>query len=520
MTDPDSDAARPESDSAVPAAAPQSTERPRLRVLYQIGSLLERGLKDIETLDRVMEILGANLGVTRGMVAIFEKSSGRLRVEASLGLSEAQVRHTSYNVGEGVVGRTYQTGQTVVLPSVGKDTGEGVRDASCICTPIRLGIEVIGTLSVEKPRVPLSELAQDADLLRAITFMIAHSVRLRQETSEMHDRMHEDREQRDRLAERFRHANIVGTSAAMQEVYSLIMQVAPTDTTALLRGENGTGKELVAQAIHYNSLRRDGPFVRVNCGALSESLLESELFGHVKGAFTGAVRDRVGRFEAAAGGTIFLDEIGDFSPRVQVKLLRVLQEREFERVGATRTIPLDVRIVAATHKPLESMIQEGLFREDLFYRFNVFSIHLPPLRERKSDILLLADHFCETYSKIMNKTVKRISTPAIDMLMRYHWPGNVRELQNVLERAVLLSSDGAIHGFHLPPSLQTAEATQTEMTGSLESQLDTYEREIIIEALKRLSGNVASAARELNMTYRKLAYRIQAHGINPKLYKR
>lgn len=502
------------------------SDRSRLRVLYQIGSLLERGLRDRDTLDQVLRLLAVNIGVTWGVVTIFEKSSGRLSVEAYYGMTDNQARQAAFDVGEGVIGRSFQSGQTVVIPATSKDPslrrgpGQTDRDASMICTPIRLGVEVIGTLSVEKPRAALSELAQDADLLRAVTFMIAHSVRLRQEMSESLDRMDSERAKKERLAERFRHANIVGTSAAMQDVYAAVMQVAPTDTTVLLRGENGTGKELVAQAIHYNSRRAQGPFVRVNCGALSESLLESELFGHVKGAFTGAVKDRVGRFEAAAGGTIFLDEIGDFSPRVQVKLLRVLQEREFERVGATRTIPLDVRIVAATHKPLEDMIADGIFREDLFYRFNVFSIHLPALRDRKSDILLLADHFCVVYSEIMNKTVKRISTPAIDMLMRYHWPGNVRELQNVMERAVLLSTDGVVHGFHLPPSLQTAEATDTEMEGTLEAQIATYEREIIIEALKRLSGNVAAAARELGMTYRKLAYRVQAHDIDPRRYKR
>ncbi|MCZ7583539.1 MAG: sigma-54 factor interaction domain-containing protein [Deltaproteobacteria bacterium] len=225
---------------------------------------------------------------------------------------------------------------------------------------------MIGTMCLEGPKTSIATMAENSDLVRAVSFMVAQTVRVGQRASERRDRQEMEADAREGLAERFFQSNLVGTSGTMKYVFSQILQVAPTDTTVLLRGESGTGKELVAQAIHYNSHRREGPFVRVNCGALSESLLESELFGHVKGAFTGAVRDRMGRFEAARGGTIFLDEVGDFTPPVQVKLLRVLQEREFERVGGTKTIPLDIRVIAATHKDLEQMMAAGQFREDLF----------------------------------------------------------------------------------------------------------------------------------------------------------
>ena len=253
----------------------------------------------------------------------------------------------------------------------------------------------------------------------------------------------------------------------MRDVYSQIHQVATGDITVLIRGESGTGKELVAHAIHYSSPRSKGPFIKVNCAALNENLLESELFGHEKGAFTGAIQSRKGRMEESDGGTLFLDEIGDFSPMTQVKLLRVLQERQFERVGSNRTIKTNTRIIAATNRDLEKAVLEKVFRQDLYYRINVFPIFLPPLRDRKDDILLLADFFVEHYSKKMTKDVRRISTPAINMMVAYHWPGNVRELENCIERAVLLSNDGVIHGHHLPPTLQTSDASDTIGTGSL-----------------------------------------------------
>jgi Nif-specific regulatory protein len=321
------------------------------------------------------------------------------------------------------------------------------------------------------------------------------------------------------LKERFRPANIIGNSHAMQDVFDMIAQVCRSDATVLIRGESGTGKELVAHAVHYNSHRSDKPFIKVNCAALPETVIESELFGHEKGAFTGAVNTRRGRFELAHGGTIFLDEIGDLSPTTQIKLLRVLQEKEFERVGGHETHRVNVRVITATNRNLEQLIEQKLFREDLYYRLNVFPIHIPPLRDRKSDILLLADHFIEKYATHNNVAVRRISTPAIDLLTSYHWPGNVRELENCVERAVLLSVDEVIHSHHLPPSLQSAESSNTEFAGTLEESLDNLERELILDALKSTRGNMAKAARLLGITERIMGLRVKKHGIDPRTYR-
>jgi Nif-specific regulatory protein len=297
------------------------------------------------------------------------------------------------------------------------------------------------------------------------------------------------------------------------------LQVAPTKTTVLIRGESGTGKELIAELIHRNSTRINSSFIKVNCAALPDSLIEAEIFGHERGAFTGAHARRKGRFEMANGGTIFLDEIGEISLATQTKLLRVLQEREFERVGGIETLSLDVRLIAATNKDLERAIAEGTFREDLYYRLNVFTIFVPSLRERKPDILLLADHFVEKYAREHNKTVKRISTPAIDMLMSYHWPGNVRELENCIERAVVVCDDAVIHGHHLPPTLQTAEGSGTISASSLTSAVAALEREMIIDTLKTTRGNQARAAKLLQVSERIINYKVKKYGIDCERFR-
>lgn len=299
----------------------------------------------------------------------------------------------------------------------------------------------------------------------------------------------------------------------------MISQVSKSNATVLIRGESGTGKELAANAIHYNSLRSKRPLVKVNCSALPSNLIESELFGHEQGAFTGAIRQKRGKFELANKGTVFLDEIGSVGTDVQVKLLRVLQEKEFERVGGYETIKTDVRIVAATNKNLEQAVEEETFRGDLYYRLNVFPIYMPPLRERKTDILLLADYFLEKYAKENRKDIRRFSTPAIDMLIQYHWPGNVRELENCIERAVLLCEEGVIHSYHLPPTLQTAEESDTLPGRSLEDGVAKLEREMIIDALKSTRGNMARAAQLLGTTERKFAYKAKKHGVNYRLYR-
>ena len=349
--------------------------------------------------------------------------------------------------------------------------------------------------------------------------MIAQAVNLRRAAEEERERLDEENKRlREELRSRFRPSNIIGNSHEMQNVYDQIAQVSKTGTTVLIEGETGTGKELVAHAIHYNSDRADKPFIKAHCAALPESLIESELFGHVKGAFTGATADRKGRFELAHGGTLFLDEIGDIPPSIQIKLLRVLQEREFERVGGTQTVKVNVRLIAATNKDLQELVNQGKFREDLFYRLHVFPIFVPPLRKRKADIVLLADHFLDGYSKQNNKNVRRLSSAVIDMLMSYHWPGNVRELENCIERAVLVAEGDVIHPYHLPPTLQTAEATGSALRGDLKGIVDAYERDLIQDALKSSRGNVAAAARALGTTQRILGYKIHKFKIEPKKY--
>jgi Nif-specific regulatory protein len=306
----------------------------------------------------------------------------------------------------------------------------------------------------------------------------------------------------------------------MRQVYEQIAQVAGTNTSVLIRGESGTGKELIAHAIHYNSPRAKKPFVKVSCAALPETLIESELFGYEKGAFTGAQSRKLGRFELAEGGTLFLDEIGDLNLTTQVKLLRVIQEREFERLGSTETIKIKVRLITATNKDLEKAITEGIFREDLYYRLNVFTIFVPPLRERKPDVMALADYFLEKYTKEHSKNIKRISTPAIDMLMSYHWPGNVRELENAMERSVLICDGNVIHAHHLPPTLQTAEASGTIVKVSLNEAIASYEKDLIQDALKTTRGNRRKAARLLSATERILNYKAKKYAIDCRRFRK
>jgi len=347
-------------------------------------------------------------------------------------------------------------------------------------------------------------------LLSIVSCTIAHDVQLRRQARLRYEMLEkENLRLREEIEGSERPANLTGNSHAMHEVYRRIHQVAKSDTTVLIRGESGTGKELVASAIHYASDRVRGPFVKVNCAALSENLLESELFGHEKGAFTGADYTRIGRIEEAQGGTLFLDELGDFSPPLQIKLLRVLQEREFQRVGSNETISVDIRILAATNRDLEAAMAEQQFRHDLYYRINVFPIYVPPLRERKDDIMVLADHFVERFARKMGKEVRRISTPAINMMYAYHWPGNVRELENCIEHAVLLSTDKVIHAYDLPPTLQIPEAAEAAAGPTLKSRVNVLERDMIVDSLKRTEGSIRRAAVELGITERMLRYKIK-----------
>jgi Nif-specific regulatory protein len=450
-------------------------------------------------------------------------------IEAVHNLSEEYGRKIRYRIGEGVTGRVMETGKAMIVPRVSQEPlflnrferwNVTKEELSFICVPISIGSEVIGTISVDRPYDEEAPLEEEMRLLSIVASMIANDMRTRRDSAIQRQLLEDENLRlRHELEDKFRPENIIGNSSAMRDVYRQIQQVAKSDTTVLIRGESGTGKELVAHAIHYASLRAKSPFIKVNCAALNENLLESELFGHERGAFTGAIQSRKGRLEEADNGTIFLDEIGDFSPAIQVKLLRVLQEREFERVGSNRTLKTNTRIITATNHDLEKAIEDGGFRQDLYYRINVFPIFLPPLRGHKDDILLLADHFVELYSTKIGKNVRRISTSAINMMVSYHWPGNVRELENCIERAVLLTTDGVIHGHHLPPTLQTSDASGTIGTGSLNERINLFERDLIIDALNRCNGNLAAAARDLKTTARIIRYRAKELSIDYKRYR-
>lgn len=502
-----------------------------LNILYQISQAMahEKGVASL--LDRVLDILETEMGMSRGTLTLRDPDSDVFQIEASRGLALEDKRRGRYQLGEGITGKVAASGTPIIVPDIRHepeflDRTQSRSDApvAFICVPIIHQNRVVGTLSIDRQTAPDAELRKDMHFLKLLADLLAEAVyHIRESISTRENLLAENRKLRLELGDRYRPSNIIGNCPSMRHVYEQIAQVADSNATVLIRGASGSGKELVARAIHFNSTRRNNPFVCVNCAALPENLIESELFGHEKGAFTGAMQQRQGRFELANGGTLFLDEIGDISMSVQVRLLRVLQERCFERVGGMQPIHVNVRVITATSVNLEEAITKHRFREDLYYRLNVFPIMLPPLRERRSDILLLADHFVQKYNKAYEKNVKRISSAAINMMMAYHWPGNVRELENCIERAVLTSSDAVIHAYSLPPSLQTDEQTETallpQVGADLKAMVNAYEREIIIDALKKHRGSAAAAARYLNTTQRILNYRIRQLKINRDNFK-
>jgi Nif-specific regulatory protein len=385
---------------------------------------------------------------------------------------------------------------------------------------VKVGPDVMGAISIDREYDKTIDLADDVRILMIIAGMIAQSVKLNRILEDEERLLSENIKLKDELKEKYNIHNMIGNSSSMHLVYENIIQVATSNATVLVRGESGTGKELVAHAIHYNSPRAQKPFVKINCGAIPENLLESELFGYEKGAFTGATERKQGKFELADGGTMFLDEIGELPLALQVKLLRVLQEKEFERVGGIKTIKINVRIVAATNSKLEDAIREGTFREDLYYRLNVFPIYIPPLRDRKTDVLLLAEHFLSKYARENNKHIKRISTLAIDLLNSYHWPGNVRELQNCMERAVLVCNEDTIQSTHLPPTLQRVDTVEVRGQLSFAHQVENFEKELIVDALKKTRGIKAKAAAYLSTTERIIGYKMKQYNIDYKQFRR
>ncbi|SMC27734.1 Nif-specific regulatory protein [Desulfacinum hydrothermale DSM 13146] len=494
-----------------------------LEALHEIARTLARPDDIKEQLQGVLAVLSDRLGMERGMVSILDARTGEAWLDVAHGV-DVRAGSVIYRPGEGITGKVAQTGRPLAIANLGEETHfldrTGARkkldrkELAFLCVPIFHQGRVVGVLSADKLSRDVADLSREVALLGAVAELLGKVVHYRAVAEE-------NRRLRHLLAEARRpKTRILGRSKVIRDVLRLIDQVADTNTTVLIHGETGTGKELVAQAIHENSRRSKGPLVRVNCAAMPDTLLESELFGHERGAFTGAVTRRRGRFEEAQGGTIFLDEVGELSPVAQAKLLRVLQEREFQPLGSSRTVKVDVRVVAATNRDLDQEVAKGRFRSDLYYRLNVFPIFLPPLRDRGPDILLLADYFVVKYAEQFGKSVERISTPAIDLLMAYHWPGNVRELENCMERAVVLASGGAIEARHLPPTLQMKPVElRSRSRGKLEALVGAYERDLIVEALKDTKGNQSQAARLLGTTKRVIQYKVRKYGIDPQRFR-
>ncbi len=508
---------------------PSEPEVAPLALLADINAELVGARNSRAGLQRALEILAQRRRVLQASVVLKDPDSDQLQIAASEGLT-AEGQRATWAIGEGVTGRVVQTGRPVVIPQISQEpmflhrTGRrkrsGRSDTSFLCVPIPGDRKAIGAFNVDLAFRKDRNYDQDLQLFRVVATMIGQAIRLKQMIEAERQRLlDENAHLKEELKERYDFSHIVGTSGPMRQVFEQIARVASTNTTVLIRGESGTGKELIAHAIHYSSARARKPFVKVSCAALPDSLIESELFGYERGAFTGATARKKGRFELADGGTLFLDEIGDVNLSTQVKLLRVLQEREFERLGGTAAIQANVRLVAATNSDLEKAIAAGTFREDLYYRLNVFTIFVPPLRERKTDILLLADHFLEKYAIEHGRNIKRISTPAIDMLMAYHWPGNVRELQNIIERAVLVCDAAVVHGHHLPPTLQTGEASGTVAGMSLSNAVAAYEKDLIQDALKTTRGNRVRAAMLLDSTERIISYKVKKYHIDCRRFR-
>ncbi len=495
-----------------------------ISILQEVTSVVVRERNVRRLLEEVIEVLERNLGMMRGTFALLE--GDELRIEASTHSLNAEERALGrYHIGEGITGLVAKTGKTEVVLDVRKDrrflnktrSRAGNEALSFICVPLIYLGQVVGTLSVDcAMRSDTSALVKDVAFLEVIANITAEAAAAcREECAEREALMEENRQLRDMLPSN--PGRLIGNCQAMRDVYEQIHQVAGSGATVLIRGGSGTGKELVAKAIQGLSPRKDKPFVVLNCAALPEALVESELFGHERGAFTDARERRIGRAEAADGGTLFLDEIGDLSIPVQVKLLRFLQERTFCRVGSNEELHSDVRFLAATSRNLEDLMEKKLFREDLYYRLSVFPICMPDLNQRGGDIILLAQHFLSKLSAKYGKRITRISSPAANMLQAYAWPGNVRELENCMERAVLTAKDDVIHGYNLPPTLQRPEFAEDpyrpDEHQTLEEQLAAVEKKILEGALKRHDGNRAAAGRELGVSPRMMNYRLNKAGI-------
>lgn len=510
---------------AVNAAEGREAEN-YLSLLYDLAQILTSTADVQNSLDQVLMLLAERLHMMQGTITLVSPQTGEIRIESSYGLKPAERSRGRYVQGEGIIGRVVQTGQPMYISNVSEEPlflnrtrsrDLSHSDISYICVPIRLNQQVVGALSVDRLLTDQVKLEEEQQLMTIIATLLGYAA------WETQRKMDEEN------VPSKRPKGFVGNSDVMQHVYAQIMQVAQSPTTVFLQGESGTGKELAARAIHAASARAERPFVSLNCAALPESLIESELFGHEKGAFTGATSMRKGRFEQADGGTLFLDEVGELSMMTQAKLLRVLQERSFERLGGMETIRVDVRVITATNRNLEKMVAEGTFRRDLFYRLNVFPIVLPPLRDRQDDILPLASHFVGHFARQAGKGDVRISLAAMDMLQRYSWPGNIRELEtpwngpSSLWAPRISSCRSTCRRPCTRKALNMADEKQRKMphmAATLEQRMDELERACIVDAMEATGGQINRAAQQLGLTQRVLALRLKKYGLSYKEYRR
>ena len=493
-----------------------------LTAILEVSKVLTTSFALEKNLSSVMSTLGSLLQMQRGCVFLLDSVSQELRIVAAHGLTKESIVKGKYRIGEGVVGRVLEKKVPMVISNIGREplflnrTGsrpekDGI---SFLCVPIKLKNEILGVLSVD--RIYSKEVGgvdDDLRVLEIVASLLAQFIKL----WESYEEVEKEKESLKReLKGKYRIENIIGQSDRMQEVFDSVYRVAPSKATVLLRGESGTGKELIAKAIHYMSLRSKGPFVKFNCASIPEGLLESELFGHEKGAFTGAISSRSGKFELAHGGTMFLDEIGDLPISLQPKILRVLQEKEFERVGSDKTIKVDVRIITATSRNLEELVSRSTFREDLYYRLNVIPLFLPPLRERGEDIPLLMEYFLGKFNKENNRSVV-LDKSALQVFLNYNWPGNVRELENTIERLVIMCSSDNITSLDLPVALSIRRVKISGSGTTLEADIQEIERTNILSALEKTGGIQARAARLLGITPRQIGYKIKKYGLEEKV---
>lgn len=495
----------------------------KVKVLVDIGTALSSSL-DLETsLDSIFRVMSDALEMKRGTISLVDPLTNDLRIEVAHGLTKKEKERGRYKIGEGITGQVVETGEPMVVKDIEaeplflnrtKARNElKQRKFAFLCVPIKVGKKIVGALSVDHLFKGEISYEEDIKLLTIIAAMVGQAVKVRDMAEKDKQAVvAENVKLRQQIKGKYKFGNIVYASPLMESVLEGARQVASTQASVLLAGESGTGKELVASAIHYASPRSDKPIIKVACAALPENLLESELFGYERGAFTGAMERKLGRFEMAQGGTLFLDEIGDLTQATQVKLLRVLQEKEFERLGGTKTIKADIRIICATHRDLKKMVREKKFREDLYYRINVFPVNLPPLRERREDIPLLVAHFTHKYNKENKKDIEGVNRAALDVLMAYNWPGNVRELENVIEHAVIVCDKELIAPKHLPSNISVAEIDVKPQGTTLPQIVESIEKQKIEEALQQFKTQ-RKAAKALGLTERMLGYKIDKYGL-------